>query len=124
MRPDASQHRLERLRGFRNKPETDLSLGFLKDAFKREVERPYKQLAAITEVWARLVPEPLARHARLESLQRGVLRVAVSSSAHLYELDRLLRDGLQQRLIIEHRGPAIRKVQLHVAEFNDPAAER
>ena len=43
-----------------------------------------------------------------------MLRVAVDSSARLYELDRLLRSGLQKQLISQSKGPAVRRVQLRV----------
>jgi predicted nucleic acid-binding Zn ribbon protein len=114
MSDEGRQAHIENLRRYRNRPERDQSLGFLREQFKRQVERPHKQLAKLVCLWAELVPDDLARHTRLDSLNRGVLRVAVDSSARLYELDRLLRGGLQQQLIRAHPGPAIRKVQLHI----------
>ncbi len=112
--PDPRIDHINRLRQWRVRPERDQTLGFLKQQFKSQVERPFKQLNAITELWDRLLPAGLAGHTRLESLQRGVLKVTVDSSARLYELDRLLRCGLRQRLVMEHKGPALRRVQLRV----------
>ena len=106
--------RLERLRGYRVRQEPDRSMAFLEKDFKQQVEKPFKQLGDLTELWGQLVPEHLARQSRLESLSRGVLRVSVSSSAHLFELDGLLRQGLTQRLISAHKGSAFRRVQLRV----------
>lgn len=106
---------LKRLRHWRNRPEPDLSLGFLKDQFQREVARPHKQLAQVAELWAQLVPAELAAHTRLISLSRGLLKVGVDSSPHLYELDRLRRSGLEAALIKGSRTAAIHKLQL-VAE--------
>jgi hypothetical protein len=114
---DPADMRLNRLRQWRNTPARDDTMAFLKKQFKAEVEKPYKQLESVVEVWLRLVPHDLLAHARLESFSRGVLRVVVDSSAHLYELDRLLRGGLEQRIITEHRGPAFRKIQLHVGDI-------
>ena len=112
---DPTHDRLHQLRQWRNvKPEPDLSLAFVKDDFKKKVERPYKQLAGIAELWQRLLPQDLIGHTRLDSLTRGVLHVTVDCSARLYELDRLLRMGLQQQLIVNHRGPAFRRVKLRV----------
>ncbi|MFP4145509.1 MAG: DciA family protein [Phycisphaeraceae bacterium] len=118
---EAQDQYLQRLRGYRNRRELDLSLGFLRKQFQREVARPHKQLAQIVEIWQRLVPEPLARHTRLESLSRGVLRVAVDSSAHLYELDQLLRSGLERQIVREHKGAALRRIKLQVAPFGGDA---
>lgn len=117
---ESAQTRLDRLRSYRNQPEQDLSLGFLKKQFKREVEKPYRQLGPLGTLWAELLPQELVAHSRLEGLSRGVLRVAVDSSAHLYELDSLLRNGLERELIRRHKGAVLRKVRLHVAAI-DPA---
>ena len=119
---------MRRLRQWRNKPEADRSMSFLKEFFKREID---KQMAAVTQQWMTLVPQPLLAATRLEGLSRGVLRVGVESSAHLYELDMLLRSGLERQIITSCKKAAIRKVQLRVCGRNDtplasqprPAAE-
>lgn len=111
----ASRDHVERLRRSRVAPEPDLSLGFMADQFKREVARPFKQLGDLIELWADLVPGDVAEGTRLESLQRGVLTVAVDSSARLYDLDRRLRGGLERDLITRHKGPALRRIKLRVA---------
>lgn len=92
------------------------------DQFKKQVEKPYKQLGNLGQLWSQLLPQELAGHTRLESFSQGVLRVGVDSSAHLYALDRLLRQGLQNELITRHTGKAIRRVQLKVsaAAFDAP----
>ncbi len=92
----------------------DRSMGFVTDLFKREIARPYKQLGDLVTLWNELLPVEIARGTRLESLSRGVLSVAVDSSARLYELDRRLREGLERDLITRHKGPAFRKVKLRV----------
>lgn len=89
---------------------------FLQDDFKKEIQKPYKQLCQMTEVWTALVPADLLQRTRLESLSRGVLRVIVDSSSSLYELDRLLRQGLEREIITQHKGPAVRKIQLRVGQ--------
>mgnify|MGYP006294451309 CR=1 FL=1 len=113
-RDDYDRHRLEQLRKWRNRPQPDLSLGFLKKQFKREVEKPYKQLGDLAALWDELVPERLSKHTRLDGLNRGVLHVSVDASVHLYELSQLLRSGLERQLIQQHRGPAFRRVKLTV----------
>lgn len=118
---DPRDGQLGRLRGWRNRKTPDLSMGFIKAQFKREVERPYKQLGAIVELWEQFVPADVLPHTRLESLARGVLRVIVDSSSQLYELDRLLRGGIERQLIMAHKGPAFRKVQLRVGRIDPPA---
>ena len=112
--PNPANDYLNRLRRWRNRPDTDLSLGFLKKQFDREVRRPYQQLSSIIELWHTLVPPEFAQHTRLESLHRGVLQVSVDSSAWLFKFDRLLRSGLERQLITQHKGPALRRVRLRV----------
>jgi hypothetical protein len=116
---DPSDAYLDRLRQWRTRPDRDYSLDFFKKVFKREIEKPHKQLAALAELWQQLVPPELASHTRLDSLQRGVLKVSVDSSSCLYELDRMLRSGLENQLIVQHKGPALRRVQLRVAKIED-----
>lgn len=118
--PHSPDHHLKNLREWRNRKEADLSLHFLQNDFKHDIQKPYKQLCQMTEVWTRLVPAELLKQTRLESLSRGVLRVVVGSSSSLYELDRLLRQGLQKQIITEHKGPAVRKIQLRIGQVARP----
>jgi len=106
--------RLDRLRRFRTY-ERDLSLGFMKDQFKRELQQPHRQLQKIIPVWRELAPEQFRPKCRLERFSRGVLHVCVDSSATLYELDRLMRDGLKRQLI--QQCPGLRNVSLRVSYF-------
>lgn len=110
----SAQARLDRLRGYRNRPEPDLSLAFVATQFKRQIEQPQRHLRQMAAVWQRLVPPELARHTRLAGLQRGTLKVVVDSSPRLFELDRLLRAGLHDQIIREHQGPACRRIKLSV----------
>lgn len=114
MAKDPYQSYLQGLRDRRNPKDPDLSLGFMAEQFRREVQKPYEQLGALTELWGELLPQELAAHTRLEGLSRGVLRVSVDSSGRLYELDRLLRGGVFDELISRHKGKALRRVELKV----------
>lgn len=116
--PDGPHQRhLRRLRQWRNPAAPDLSLAFVKEQFQREVARPHRQLGQFVDLWAELIPEPLLRHTRLEGFARGVLRVAVDSSAHRYELDHLLRAGLERELMRRQpAGATLRRVRLHVTD--------
>jgi predicted nucleic acid-binding Zn ribbon protein len=118
---DPQVDRLEKLRRWKVRPERDLSLQFLRSQFRREVEKPFHQLEAIAPLWRQLVGAQLAGHSCPESFSRGVLRVAVDSSSRLYELDRLLRGGLEKQLAREHKGAALNRVRLRVdvSRFTD-----
>lgn len=94
---------------------------FLRQQFKQQIEKPYKQLKSITTLWRELMPAALVGHTRLDSLSRGVLRVTADSAPCCYEVDRLLRNGLEQALIRRHKGPAFRRVQVRVGPIDPPA---
>jgi len=114
MNTDGIKRHLDQLRKHRNRPDPDYSLNFLKNTFKNEVEKPYKQLGELAELWTRLVPDNMARHTKLINLRRGLLTIAVSSNAHLYQIDRLLRQGLNKQLTTMNKQKAIRRIQLRV----------
>lgn len=114
MSTDPVQEHLDRLRKSRSLPKPDLSLSFLADQFKRDVAKPYQQLGDLAALWRELVPGRLVDRSRLVGLRRGVLHVEVDNAAAHFEIDRLLRSGLQKQLIQSHKGPAFRKVQVKV----------
>ncbi len=111
------EQRLRRLGAWRTRPPRDLSLRFLKDQFQREVARPHQQLGQIVELWREHVPDHLRERTALRALQRGRLTVTVSDSTTLYELDRLLRGGLEQTLRRQFRGN-LRRVKLEVGPLD------
>ena len=122
MPPRDPHLRLAQLRQWRTRPEADRSLAFLRADFKRNVAKPHHQVAAIIELWRQSVPPELQAHARLDSLVHGVLKVAVDDSAHLYELDRLLRTGLQQLIVRTAKSPAVRRILLRLDQNPGPRA--
>ena len=115
--PRAEREYLKRLSEWKQAHPPDLSLSFLKKQFKRDIERPHKQLGDLGELWTALLPAEIVRRTRLEGLSRGILRVAVSSSATLYELDRLLREGAERELKRQHKG-TLTKVRLRVGRID------
>lgn len=121
---DPNDGRLNNLQRWRGRSEKDFSLHFLSKEFRQQVERPYKQLQTVAPLWEELLPAELVAHTCLESLSRGVLKVGVDSSSRLYELDQLLRGGLKRELITRHKGPAFRKIQLRVVDFDSDATGR
>lgn len=122
MEHDPAQEHLEQLRKSRSLPKPDLSLGFMTEQFKREVAKPFQQLGDLAELWRELVPAALVERSRLIGLKSGVLHVEVDNPAAHFEIDRLLRGGLQKQLTQRHRGPAIRKVSIKVAGRSEAEA--
>ncbi len=103
---------LDELGNRRGLPKRDLSLQFMREQFEREVGKPMRQLGQLAELWTQQVPEALASRTRLVGLSRGVLHVEADDSATVYELDRLLRGGLERELLLAFKGPSLRRVRV------------
>ena len=114
---DHEQHqkrRLDRLRQWRNRPPRDQTLAFLVDHVKAQVVRPHRQVGQLAELWQELVPAEMADRTTLASFTRGILTVHVPDSALLYQLDRLLRGGIEQQLR-QRSKTTLRSVRLKVS---------
>lgn len=79
------------------------------------------QLGPMVKVWQQSLPAPLLASTALEGFVRGVLTVLTPDSSVLYQLDRLLRSGLEKQLQQATRG-ALKKVRLKVdiSPFSQP----
>jgi CheY-like chemotaxis protein len=105
---------IERLRRLRQRPQRDLSIHALIESAAENARKTQKRLGAIIDLWEELMPTDMAARTRIQSLRGGTLHVAVDSSATSYELDRLLREGLEAELRSRYRGTLIR-VRLRVS---------
>ena len=90
--------RLERLRSWRRAPDPDLAIEGLVARTAAEAKRAQQRLGSFVELWEGVIPSELAAHSRVTSLRAGVAHVTVDSSATAYEIDRRLREGLEQEL--------------------------
>ncbi|MFG0252562.1 MAG: DciA family protein [Phycisphaerales bacterium JB038] len=92
----------------------DFAMGGVFAGMRQELERSYKRSGGFGKLWAELVPEHLATASTIQSYNRGVLSVVVRDAGSKYELDRLLRTGLEQQL--RERAPAtLKRVKLMLA---------
>jgi len=73
-----------------------------------------RQLGVLDERWAEVVGEGVAAHARLRSLRRGVLTIAVDTGAWATELRYLVGD-LRERAATILGEEAVREVRLVVS---------
>lgn len=89
----------------------------LLDFFKTGIQKRHTKLSAIAEKWAQLIPEPFQSHCALEGFSTGTLKVICDSSSHLYELNHLLRSGLQQQLILACKASGLRKITLKLGRW-------
>jgi hypothetical protein len=91
--------------------KSDFEMGGVFAGMRRDIERTYRRTGGFGKLWLEIVPENLAAATTIRSYSRGVLTIAVRDSATRYELDRLLRSGLEQQL--RERAPAtLRRIKL------------
>ncbi len=106
--PDSSS-RLEQLRQYRGHGrERDVSIHSTVRAAAANAARTHKRLGRLIELWETLLPADLVGRTTITSFKGGTVHVAVDSAATAYELDRLLREGLQRRLIEQYPGTLLR----------------
>lgn len=100
--------RLARIAPYRRLREVDASIGKLVKDTKKRAQRDEKRYSSFTEAWQQLVPAELLACSRLAGTRGATITVEVDSSAAKYELDRLLRTGLETNLRSLYRGPLSR----------------
>lgn len=99
---------IETFRENRQSRQRDLTIRSLIEGTAASAKRSHRQLGAIIDLWEQLVPRQLADHATIAGLRGGTLHVTVDSSAIAYDLDRLLRGGLEQQIREQYRGTLLR----------------
>jgi hypothetical protein len=102
---------LQRLRGWRNFRERDLSIGGALADLTKDLRRQHRAVGGIGEAWAALVPPEVRRGAELVKLSRGVLTVKVTDAAARFALDRWLRGGGEAALA-RAPGVVVKRVKL------------
>jgi hypothetical protein len=83
---------------------------------KHTLGKRVRQIGKMAEIWDEVVPDGILEHTALESLNRGVLTVMVDSSSHRFQLETLLRGGLQ-RLIQDRFPGSLNKIRLVPGQF-------
>lgn len=113
---DGAVRQIEQLREWRRRREWDTAIGPLIARKAAEVKRAEKRLGSFVDLWEGLVPADLAAHTRVTRVRSGVAHVTVDSSSTGYELDRRLREGLEQKLRAAF-GKTLIRVRITVGEL-------
>ena len=118
-----AQSRLDRARrGRRISSERDLSLAAtIKSSVKRDVDRAHRLSEKLDVAWDEVLPAPLAGRVSVLSMSAGVLVLEVETSGDKYALERLLRSGVEGK-IVALTNSRVRRVQVRIhAPALDPA---
>lgn len=86
---------------------------------RQTVSRTDHRLGQLMDLWLVLVPESLAEQTRLTAYRGGRLYVDVESAAARFELDRLLRNGLEATLRQRFTG-TLSGVRLRIGSITSP----
>jgi len=78
---------------------------------KKNLARNVRDVGDISEAWDEILPPEILPHTALESYNRGVLTVSVSSSSRRYQLQTFLSGGGMQELR-ERSRRALNRVKL------------
>ena len=117
-REDADFRRLTRVKTISRAPATALGPEMV-SFFQHSVQKRQTKLSKIGECFGQIVPEAIADHCSLESLNRGTLTVLVDSASHLYELKQLLLAGIQQQLLLACKSAGLKKITLKPGRWYD-----
>ncbi|HRP62429.1 MAG TPA: DUF721 domain-containing protein [Phycisphaerales bacterium] len=99
---------IEQLREHRARPQRETTMDGVIRSIADSARRTHKKLGSMIELWEQLVPAEIASHTAVVGLTRGVLHVHVDSASTAYQLDRLLREGLETQLRDTYRGTLVR----------------
>ncbi len=88
----------------------------LQQFMKRTLGPRVRKLSQLAAIWDEVLPEQLRAHTALEGFANGVLTVLVDSAAHRFQIDTLLRGGLQREIQNRFSG-ALRKIRLVPGQF-------
>jgi hypothetical protein len=110
---------IEQLRATRARRQFDHSITSIIAGTQKNAMRTHRRLGEFIDLWERTVPPRLAAQTTVTGIRAGTAHVLVESSAALYELDRLLREGVEQTLRSQYRGTLIR-VRLRIGPGDEP----
>ncbi len=97
----------------RQRARRDRTVSQWLDGLLDNVVRPRQtKLTKVQQAWQELLPPELTSHSCPDSLRLGRLRVLVDSSAHLQELDWLVREDLVGQLKKKCPGVTINEIKL------------
>lgn len=110
---------IKQLQAWRGRKPRDLSIAALMEAAVEDAAKTHKKLGELIELWRELLPEEVASQTVLTGFRSGVLQVKVDSSATMFEVDRLLRGGVEAELRRRFRG-SLSRVRTRIGPLDQP----
>lgn len=116
---DGFKEQIDLLRKFRSRPERDNSITKLVQSFEDRANQAQRKSGLFVDVWSQIVPTDLETQSRVVGMRGGVAHVVCQSSAAKFELDRALRQGLEQELRSAYSSTLV-KVKVTLGNLNAP----
>ncbi len=110
---------IKQLQEWRGRKPRDLSIAAVLGAAVDDAAKSHRKLGELIELWRELLPEEVAAQTVLTGIRNGVLHVKVSSSATMFEVDRLLRGGVEAELRRRFRG-SLSRVKTRIGPLDQP----
>ena len=72
------------------------SVGAIFDKYIEKGLQRHRRQGRLVDLWEELLPQELARHCKLVSLLRGVLKVEVESGPYMFEMQNICQELLEK----------------------------
>jgi hypothetical protein len=90
-----------------------------------DMRRAHRRLGNLADLWHQLLPPEIVQCTALTGKRGGVLHVAADSAAVAFQLDRLLREGIESELRKRYGGTLVRiRIRVEPIDPNAPADHR
>lgn len=99
-----SLRQIGQLQAWRGRKGRDLAIAGVIEATAEQASRVQRRLGELIEIWREVLPRRIADRTSLVSLRSGVLAVEVDSASTAFEIDRLLRSGVETEIRRRFRG--------------------
>lgn len=99
---------IKQLQAWRGRGRGDPSIAKLVGSAGDKAERTHRRLGQLIDLWQELMPKEVVERSVLGGLRNGVLVVKVDSAATAFDVDRLLRGGVEADLRKRYRGTLLR----------------
>jgi hypothetical protein len=83
---------------------------------KHQIGRRVKKLSELSVIWDELLPDVIRDHTVLDDFSGGTLKVVVDSPAVRFELQTILRGGIEKELKARFCGP-LNKIKIVPGQF-------
>ena len=110
---------IEKLQGWRGRRAAELSIEPMIARLQDQAGESQRRLGDLITLWSALLPPELVERTVITSVRSGVMRVTVDSAATAFEIDRLLRSGLEGDLRRGFRG-TLTRVKTTVGLLDEP----